>query len=353
MHQPSDPESSQEHRLPVRANLEHLRNEAKLLLRNLREQQSNAKLADAQAQVARNYGFRSWRQLKSHVDTLTTLRSEIVAAVRTGDLAGIRRVLDSTPEMVDASTDLQEHVIRPSDARAMRLVHLAIAENQEAALRLLIEYGANLDVRNQDGRLPLHDCFELGRDHLSKLLLDAGAKPDVCAAAAWGMADRLLPLLREHPECANDFQTGISPLGWCVYGDHVNCAEILLANGAVLNRPPFDAAVWQPTAHVASTKFASLFLAYSANPNCQDREGNTPVHLAIKSRLVLDPSTFVTVLVQAGADPGIRNNQGRTPLDEAKLQVDHTAQTYFPSRPVGVKKMDATIALLTKISPTD
>jgi Ankyrin repeats (many copies) len=39
----------------------------------------------------------------------------------------------------------------------MRLIHLAIAEARVDVLRLLIERGADLNIRNHDGRLPLHD----------------------------------------------------------------------------------------------------------------------------------------------------------------------------------------------------
>ena len=54
--------------LPARANLEHLRNEAKQRLRETRRQDASAKLADAQLLVARGYGFASWRALKAVAD---------------------------------------------------------------------------------------------------------------------------------------------------------------------------------------------------------------------------------------------------------------------------------------------
>jgi ATP-dependent Clp protease adapter protein ClpS len=54
--------------LPARPNLEHLKNEAKHRLRSLRESDATAKLADAQFQLARDYGFASWRQLKAEVE---------------------------------------------------------------------------------------------------------------------------------------------------------------------------------------------------------------------------------------------------------------------------------------------
>jgi len=54
--------------LPAHPNLEHLKNEAKQRLRSLQEADATAKLADAQFQIAREYGFASWRQLKAAVE---------------------------------------------------------------------------------------------------------------------------------------------------------------------------------------------------------------------------------------------------------------------------------------------
>jgi hypothetical protein len=51
--------------LPARANLEHLGNEAKQLLKDLRRTIPDTTLADAQLRVARGYGFASWRKLKA------------------------------------------------------------------------------------------------------------------------------------------------------------------------------------------------------------------------------------------------------------------------------------------------
>jgi hypothetical protein len=54
--------------LPARASLEHLKNKAKRRLDALRAAKPSAKLADAQFQLAREYGFASWRDLKAEVD---------------------------------------------------------------------------------------------------------------------------------------------------------------------------------------------------------------------------------------------------------------------------------------------
>jgi hypothetical protein len=115
-------------------------------------------------------------------------------------------------------------------------------------LRLLIERGADLNARNADGRLPLHDCFELNHDDFAKILLDAGAVPDVCAAAAYGMHDQLEQILESDPANANDLTTGNSPLGWAAFGHQPKSATILFQHGAVADRPPYDSCAWGPAA---------------------------------------------------------------------------------------------------------
>lgn len=339
--------------LPPHANLEHLKNEAKQRLKVMRSHNPTAQLSEAQLSVARSYGFPSWRRLKSYVDALNDVGQQLVNAVRTGDLVIMRRILDRYPELVNASTDPQNPLTKtwdgkpaPVDIFTKRLIHLAVVEGKGDALRLLIERGADLNVRDGGGRLALHDCFELGHDDLAKMLLDAGAMPDVCAAAAYGMHERLRETLEQDPSQANDLTTGNSPLGWAVYGAQPLSATILFEHGAIVDRAPYDSHAWGPAAMVASTAVTPVLLEHGANPNWQNEAGDTAIHCAIKSRIVLDPTKFVQLLLQSGAGASIRNREGRTALDEALLQIDQTAETYFPVRPIAKKKLDQTIEML-------
>src|SRR6266566_4167748 len=72
--------------LPARASLEHLRNEAKAHLRTLRKKKTAAGLAEAQLDVARRYGFSSWRALKTYVDALHSFDAQIIQAVQRVDV---------------------------------------------------------------------------------------------------------------------------------------------------------------------------------------------------------------------------------------------------------------------------
>jgi hypothetical protein len=66
--------------LPERPSLDHLRKQAKLLLRELRRRDPQAKLTMAQHAVAREYGFASWRELKSHVQKRSEQPVDVAAA---------------------------------------------------------------------------------------------------------------------------------------------------------------------------------------------------------------------------------------------------------------------------------
>ena len=332
-------------RLPSRANLEHLKNKAKQRLKAMRLENPAARLADAQLAVAREYGFASWRRLKSYVDALQSHGKQLIDAVREGRTETVRQILDAHPELVNATTDLDQ-LLRPSGTFAMRLIHVAIAENQAEILRLLVERGADLNVRNAGGRLPLHDCFELGHDDFAKMLLDAGAVPDVCAAAAYGMHERLEEILSADSRLANDLTTGESPLGWSVYGQQPESARILFRHGAIADRAPYNTGAWGPAAMVASVLMARVLIEHGANPNWRDEKGDTPLHRVIRSRIVLDPAPFIEVLLNAGADATACNAESRTPLDEALAESGRIAETYYPVRPIGPKKLDRTIELL-------
>ena len=55
--------------LPVHANIEHLKKQAKERLVELRRSQPHARLADAQHDIAREYGFASWPKLRTYVES--------------------------------------------------------------------------------------------------------------------------------------------------------------------------------------------------------------------------------------------------------------------------------------------
>lgn len=67
--------------LPDNPHLDHLRQQAKDLLVGLREAEPSASLSDAQTALARQYGFRTWTELKAEADRLRGRADVIDAAL--------------------------------------------------------------------------------------------------------------------------------------------------------------------------------------------------------------------------------------------------------------------------------
>src|SRR5215213_3172461 len=87
--------------LPESPDLHWLRKSAKRLLTELRKTNPAARLADVQFDLARQYGFSSWRALKAHVDSLT-VDGRMFDAASKGDARGLAALLDEHPEKLDA-----------------------------------------------------------------------------------------------------------------------------------------------------------------------------------------------------------------------------------------------------------
>ena len=135
-------------RLPSTPNLEQLKKQAKELLEEFRSGETaavaevrqferapdpgNFALNDAQRVLARAYGFASWPKLKAFVDGATIAR--FAEAAQSGDLAQVRSMLASRPELVGmdrAAND--EH----------RALHYAVLRRDAAMVKLLMEAGAD------------------------------------------------------------------------------------------------------------------------------------------------------------------------------------------------------------------
>jgi ankyrin repeat protein len=255
-------------------------------------------------------------------------RQELLfASVRSGQVAMMDALIAAEPGLIEATVDSLQQPL-PQQEPGMTLLHVAAAYRQVEAARRLIEHGAPLNVRSAGGRAPIHDAFEQGQMEIAQMLIEAGAELDAAAAAVFGRLDRLEVLL---PAQANDMTTGLTPLGWAAYGQQIEAARMLVANGAKVLGDPWDELAWGPACDVASIGVAKVLMEAGADPNWQDPDGNTPMHLVLLSPIVVEPSFFIEALIEGGADTSTRNGAGKTALDEAKAQLQ--LQAYRPQQP--------------------
>ena len=150
--------------LPEHPDLEWLRKEAKRRLAKLRAADPQAQLASAQLEVAREYGFSSWRALKAHVDSLT-IDGQLFTAAREGDLATLRSLLDAHPDRLTVRE-------RPYE---WSLLHAAAHKGHLAAVDLLLERGLDANTREKgDNTTPMHWAAAAAHLDVVRRLADAG-----------------------------------------------------------------------------------------------------------------------------------------------------------------------------------
>jgi ankyrin repeat protein len=150
--------------LPDSPSLDWLRKQAKRRLGELRKSNPAARLADAQFDLARQYGFSSWRALKAHVDSLT-VDGQLFEAARSGDSGTLATLLDRHPDRLYARTQPYEH----------SLLHLAAAGGHLATVDLLLARGLDVNVREKgDNTYPMHWAAAHGHLEVVRRLADAG-----------------------------------------------------------------------------------------------------------------------------------------------------------------------------------
>jgi Phosphotransferase enzyme family/Glyoxalase superfamily protein len=112
--------------LPDNPNLDHLRQQAKDLLAGLRDSDPATSLADAQASLAEQYGFRTWTDLKAEVDRVRgradvadpALARAVAERYGLGEVTGEMRSLarpDESGRQWSLPTDLGRWAVRTMD----------------------------------------------------------------------------------------------------------------------------------------------------------------------------------------------------------------------------------------------
>lgn len=195
--------------LPERANLRHLRDQAKDLVRT----GAASTLADAQFQIARQYAFPSWPKLKQHVELLEEI-GQLKHAIDTNDLARAQELMTGNPELHNAPLGygkdgpltwvaecrvpweppsptrlamaqwMIDHGSDPNEGGGGPLGRAALNGDRIAMMELLVRNGADVNAVWR-GRWPILDSPCEALDPVTmKWLLDHGANPNCEVAAA-------------------------------------------------------------------------------------------------------------------------------------------------------------------------
>jgi ankyrin repeat protein len=198
---------------------------------------SRITLTDAQFVLAREYGFRSWPELRSHIADASARTvagphpvEAFKRAIERRDTANLRALLARDPT---ARRMIDEPLF---SFNAPALVHVAGTGATEF-VDVLLEFGADPNRCSEwwaGGFHPLH----IARGKVAERLLAAGAVVDACAAANLDRADWLRSMLEENPERARERGgDGQTPLH---FARSRSTIDLLLEYGAEIDARDID-----------------------------------------------------------------------------------------------------------------
>ncbi|WP_299624396.1 glyoxalase superfamily protein [Pelagibius sp.] len=283
--------------LPPRPDLGWLKKTAKQHLAQLRRRESSARLHQAQRDIAKEYGFKSWRALKAHVDGLS-LDGQIIVSTIEGNASELARLLAAHP----AKIAIAGHAWRRP------LLHLAAERGHLACVDLLLRLGCDVNRRDQldrasalhwaaqeghldvverlvaagadiEGEGDAHEmgvigwatCFRQVRHDVAAFLIDRGAEPTIFAAVALDRPDLVRRLVEADPRLLfhqmSRFENHATALHFAVLKNRAEMVGLLLKLGA--------------------------------DPSAKDSRGYTPLHCASSKT----DKTIADQLIAAGADP--------------------------------------------------
>lgn len=145
---------------------------------------------------------------------------------------------------------------------------------------------------------------------------------DVFEAAAFGDVDRLTELLGDEPSLVTSYSgDGFTALHFAAFFGRYEAGALLIERGAEVDA--FGRGWMTGTAmHSAVSRLQSdvvrILLEAGANPNVRQSAGWTPLH----SSAANGDLTSVELLLAAGADPTATNDEGRSVIDLATESGD-------------------------------
>ena len=248
-------------------------------------------LRDVQHALARERGFDGWSGLTAAAENAAAAAgsaesslTSLLAAAERGDAAAVAAILDAEPALIDQRGPLPGHVgLRTA-------LHFAV--DHAPVVRELLARGADPNIRDEgDDAYPLHFAAGYGRFEVVRMLVEAGA--DTYGPGTFHLLDVV--------GWATCFETST----------HTEVARYLLAHGAPMTL--FPAVALGESEAIA--RLAAEGVDLNQRMDEQANQRRTPLHLAI---LKQQPRSLAALL-DAGADSGLEDAAGLTPLDQAAL----------------------------------
>ena len=200
------------------------------------------------------------------------------------------------------------------------------------SVQLLLKHGAAVNRRDQNNQTPFLLSITLGQFRAARILLEYGADPIVennnrkspwhLLSESWiydedEVLDHAQFLLKLGVEVNRWDKNNETPLHLVIRRNQPKLAEFLLEHGADVNaenNQGMTPLCVLPTSWIfdegAILDLALLLLKHGAKVNGRDKANQTPLHLSIRN----NQFSLAGILLEHAADANVENNQGMTPL---------------------------------------
>jgi ankyrin repeat protein len=209
---------------------------------------------------------------------------ELIERVKAGDLESVRLTVDANKTLANA---------KRSDG--VPLLYFAAASGHKDIVAYILDMGAAVDASTDYGSA-LHVAADNEYEEVVRLLLNRGADPNL--KDDW----QQVPL---HNTTQNKNQT---------------IAELLIDSGADINAQDHKGRT--PLHRCKSLAVAKLLISKGADVNAVDSSGYTALHWAGTPREIVDRPT-IEYLLANGADTARVDNSGLTPRQLAVKNSQH------------------------------
>lgn len=200
----------------------------------------------------------------------------------------------------------------------------AIKGNDAARASALLDEDRNLLTAKSGDTSAILLALYHGKPDIARLFVERGAKLTFAEAVAIGDEEKVRAMLAADPALANAWSDdGYPALGLAVFFRHPAIARLLIERGAGINaaaRNPQKVAPVHAATAVRDLETLRLLLERGADPNARQQQGFVPLMTAA----VHGDTEMAQLLIDHGADRNARTDDGKSVAGIARDKGQNT-----------------------------